>query len=70
MRIATPQAHPRAAQEAAVLRSARVPLSITTVSFGGEIPAQHAGAPTVGIGVLGFAIPGVLGVAIGRKLRK
>jgi len=36
MRIATPQAHPRAAQEAAVLRSARVPLSITAVSFGGR----------------------------------
>jgi hypothetical protein len=64
------QAQPRAAQKAASRRIALVLLSIAVVFFGGVILAQYSGAPSVGIGVLGFAILGFLLVAIGRNVRK
>jgi ABC-type uncharacterized transport system permease subunit len=72
MRTASPQGHaqPRAAQKAASRRIALVLLSIAVVFFGGVILAQYSGAPSVGIGVLGFAILGFLLVAIGRNVRK
>ena len=72
MRTASAQghAHPRAAQKAASRRIALVLLSIAVVFFGGVILAQYSGAPSVGIGVLGFAILGFLLVAIGRNVRK
>jgi ABC-type uncharacterized transport system permease subunit len=72
MRTASPQvqAQPRAPQKAASRRIALVLLSIAVVFFGGVILAQYSGAPSVGIGVLGFAILGFLLVAIGRNVRK
>lgn len=72
MRTATPQRQTQAppAQKVASLRIALVLASIAVVFFGGVILAQYSGAPSVGIGVLGFAILGFLLVAIGRNLRK
>ena len=72
MQTATPrrQTQARAAQKTTSRRIALVLLSIVAVFFGGVILAQYSGAPSVGIGVLGFAILGFLLVAIGRNLRK
>jgi len=52
------------------LRTGAILGSIALVFFGGIVAAQYTGAPSVGIGVLGFAIIGFLAVAIGRNVRK
>jgi hypothetical protein len=64
--------HPseRDARRAASRRTALVLASIAAVFFAGIILAQYSGSPSVGIGVLGFAILGFLVVAIGRNIRK
>ncbi|HEY7944792.1 MAG TPA: cytochrome oxidase small assembly protein [Casimicrobiaceae bacterium] len=59
-----------APQQAANLRTAAILLSIAVVFFCGIILAQYSGAPSVAIGVLGFAILGFLAVAIGRNVGK
>jgi hypothetical protein len=58
------------AQRGANLRTALILVSIAAVFFGGIIAAQLTGGNAVGIGVLGFAIIGLLLLTIGRKLRK
>jgi len=52
------------------LRTGAILGSIALVFFGGIVAAQYTGAPTVSIGVLGFAIIGFLAVAICRSARK
>jgi ABC-type uncharacterized transport system permease subunit len=52
----------------ASVRTALVLLSIALVFFGGIIFAQYAGEPSIGMGVLGFAVIGFLLVSIGRNL--
>lgn len=60
----------RDARRAGIRRTAIVLASIAAAFFVGIIVAQYSGSPSVGIGVLGFAILGFLVVAIGRNIRK
>jgi hypothetical protein len=64
------QAGDHDSRRAASRRIAWVLASIAAVFFAGVILAQYSGSPSVGIGVLGFAILGFLIVAIGRNVRK
>ena len=57
------------ARRSANLRTALILASIAVVFFGGIIAAQFTGGNAVGIGVLGFAIIGLLLVTVSRKLR-
>ena len=59
----------KGAQRSASLRTALILASIAVVFFGGIIATQFTGGNAVGIGVLGFAIIGLLLVTVGRKLR-
>jgi hypothetical protein len=57
------------ARRSANLRTALILASIAVVFFGGIIAAQFTGGNAVGIGVLGFAIIGLLLVTVGRRFR-
>ena len=60
----------KSAQHSTNLRTALILTSIAVVFFGGIIAAQFMGGNAVGIGVLGFAIIGLLLVTVGRRLRR
>jgi hypothetical protein len=57
-------------QRSASVRTALILLSVALVFFGGIIASQYTDGNAVGIGVVGFAIIGLLLVALGSKLRK
>ena len=59
----------KSSRRSANLRTALILASIAVVFFGGIIAAQLTGGNAVGIGVLGFAIIGLLLVTVSRKLR-
>ena len=59
----------KSSRRSANLRTALILASIAAVFFGGIIAAQLTGGNAVGIGVLGFAIIGLLLVTVGRRLR-
>ncbi|HTR58883.1 MAG TPA: cytochrome oxidase small assembly protein [Casimicrobiaceae bacterium] len=59
----------KSSRRSANLRTALILASIAAVFFGGIIAAQLTGGNAVGIGVLGFAIIGLLLVTVSRKLR-
>lgn len=59
----------KSARHSANLRTALILVSIAVVFFGGIIAAQFTGGNAVGIGVLGFAIIGLLLATVGRRFR-